>query len=103
VADTFLEALDEDMTNIFLNITEYAATVTITNLAGVDVSAPAQFDFQVGAVDGKERALFRVKDSVTVARNFYITFLSERWIVIDTRPDDLGMVEVRCDRPEVTA
>ena len=103
MADTFLEQLDEDMTNVFMSLTEYAANVTITNLAGADTVIPSQFEFQVGAVDGKERALFRFKDNVTVARNFYITFLSERWIVIDIRPDDLGMLEVRCDRPEVTA
>ena len=99
----FRTQLDTDMTNVFMNSSEFAANVVIQSAAGVNTTVLAQFDFQVGAVDGKERALFRMKDSVDVARNYYITFLGERWIVIDIRPDDLGMLEVRADRPEVTA
>jgi hypothetical protein len=94
---------DGDMDRVFMNTAEFAEGVVIQDTAGVNASVTAQFDFQIGAVDGKERAIFRVKDSVDAERNYYVTFNSERWIIVDVRPDDLGMKELKCDRPEVTA
>lgn len=103
MADNFLDQLDEDMTNTFLNTTEFAATVTVTALDATTVTAPAAFVFEAGAVDEKERAKFYLADSVTIARGYYITFAGERWIAVDIRPDELGMNEIRCDKAEVTS
>jgi hypothetical protein len=103
MANNLREQFDEDMTNVFLNIDEFASSVIVTDRDGAQVTVKAQFDFQVGAVDEKERAVFRFKDSVQVERNYYVTFLGERWIAVDIRPDDLGMIEVRCDQPEITS
>lgn len=107
MADTFREQLDEDMDNVFLGTTaapkEFAASVTITDLSGTTTTTPAGFVFQVGAVDEKERAVFYIADDVTIARGFYITFLGEQWTAVDIRPDDLGMTEVRCDKPDTTS
>ena len=99
----FTDQLDTDVANVFLNTDEFAAAVTRTALDGSTSTINAQFEFQVGAVDAKERAVFRVADDVAWERGDYVTFNSERWTVIDIRPDDLGMLELRCDRPEVTS
>lgn len=103
MATNFIDQMDEDMTNTFLNTDEFAAQVTVTDLSGGTTTPKAVFVFQAGAVDEKERAVFYLADSVTIARGYYITLNAERWIVVDVRPDDRGMNEVRCDRPEVTS
>lgn len=106
MADNLLEQLDEDVTNVFLDTGDYgwAGTVTRTALDGTTTTGiPAAFEFQVGAVDEKERAVFRVRDNVAWQRGDYVTFESEQWTVIDIRPDSLGILELRCDKPEVTA
>jgi len=100
---SFRDQLDSDMTNVFLNALEFAQSVTLTDLDGNDTTITTYFEFQVGAVDAKERALFTFKDNITVARGYVITYLTEEWLVIDIRPDGLGSIEVRCDQPEITA
>ncbi len=102
MSDSFNDMLDDDMDNVFLNTLEFAAAITRTTLAGVTSSINAAFEFQVGAVDEKERAVFRVKDDVAWVRGDYVTFNSEQFVVIDIRNDDLGMLELRCDLAEVT-
>lgn len=103
MAANFKAQVDEDMDNVFLNSVEFADTMTITDLDGADVADLAVFEFQVGAVDEKERAIFRFKDDAVLLRGYFITFQSQRWTVVDIRPDELGMIEVRCDSPEITA
>lgn len=95
--------LDEDVDNVFLNTLEYAAAATRVDLDGNSTPVTINFEFQVGAVDEKERAIFRVKDDVAWERGDYVVFLTNRWTVIDIRPDELGMLELRCDIPETTS
>lgn len=100
---TFRDQLDTDMDSVFLNTSEFADSIDITDLDGNVTTTKAYFEFQVGAVDEKERAIFVMKDSENIARGYFITYLTEIWTVIDIRPDGLGSFEVRCDQPEVTA
>lgn len=103
MAATLKLQFDEDMDNVFLNSAEFADTLTITDNDGADVVSIAVFEFQVGAVDEKERAVFRFKDDDVLLRGYFIEYQSQRWTVVDVRPDELGMLEVRCDSPETTA
>lgn len=100
------EYFNEDFEQAYLGTAaspgEFSATITVRNNAGVDTTTRCVFVFQAGAVDDKERAIFYLDDEVAVERGYRILIGGEQWIVVDIRPDRLGMNEIRCDRPEVT-
>lgn len=100
---TFSDDFSDAMLGTASEPAEFSDQVTITATDGSTTTAMAVFVFQVGAVDEKERAVFYVADSATIKRAYKITFDSEVWEVVDVRPDGLGMLEVRCDKPEVTS
>jgi len=108
---TFRELLDQDMVDTFLNVTraEFVDVISRSQLDGtITASIPASFELFVGAVDEKERSLFRVADDISWQRADYVLFTSsitglvERWVVVNIRRDELGMIELRCDKPEIT-
>lgn len=100
---TFLEQLTRDLEVSFIGEnTPFGDEITRTDLSGATTTLRAQFDFQVGAVDDKERAVFLVSNAVDWQRGDYVTHQGLRWTVIDVRPDGLVAFELRCDKPEIT-
>lgn len=93
---SFLDQLDSDMENVFLNIAEFGETVTYRRADGTTASIACVFNEQIGAIDRTEVGRCSISSDATLGiadpepGEQIERSNGERWTIIDVRGNQGG-------------